>query len=92
MVAGARYRWVGIPCVGLNNSLIMVNDSVDAQWITAKKDWLEAKKKYKLQQSQNSKPLPLFMGSKEDQRFENGTYDKDMDAMRCILYLHGGMP
>jgi hypothetical protein len=67
----------------------MLNGSVDAQWITAKKDWLEAKKKYKMQ-SQNPKPIPSFEGS-EAKSFENeGMYDKDMDAMRCILYLHGG--
>jgi len=87
-VAGARYRWVCFPFLYVNSpSNLMLNGSVDAQWITAKKDWLEAKKKYKMQ---NPKPIPSFEGS-EEKRFENeGTYEKDMDAMRCILYLHGG--
>ncbi len=90
-MAGTRYRWVCFPFVHVNSlSNLMLNGSVDAQWITAKKDWLEAKKKYKMQY-QNPKPVPPFMGSEEDKSFENeGMYDKDMDAMRCILYLHGG--
>jgi hypothetical protein len=89
-VAGARYRWVCFPFLYVNSpSNLMLNGSVDAQWITAKKDWLEAKKKYKTQY-QNPKPTPSFVGS-EEKSFENeGMYDKDMDAMRCILYLHGG--
>ncbi|EAU91257.2 lipase/esterase [Coprinopsis cinerea okayama7 len=53
-------------------------DGVDAQWIAAKKDWREAKRRFKQR------------GEKYSTANEEGTYAKDMDAMRCILYLHGG--
>ena len=66
--------------------------SVDGQWITAKKDYQEAKKRYKEQAragtadaSSNSPPT-----NEDVKNSPNGTYDEDMDAMRCILYLHGG--
>lgn len=63
--------------------------SVDAQWITAKKDWREAKKRHKMHQSQvpNSGPdgpVQPPNGNISD------TYEKHMDEMRCILYIHGG--
>ncbi|KAK0212425.1 hypothetical protein DFS33DRAFT_1390424 [Desarmillaria ectypa] len=57
---------------------------VDGQWITAKKDWREAKRRYKMQQK--SKPDVDSV----PETGESATYDKDMDEMRCILYLHGG--
>ncbi|KAH6914019.1 lipase/esterase [Coprinopsis sp. MPI-PUGE-AT-0042] len=53
---------------------------VDAQWIVAKKDWREAKRRHK----QRGEAYPASNPNEE------GTYVKDMDAMRCILYLHGG--
>ncbi|KAF9071674.1 hypothetical protein BDP27DRAFT_1418782 [Rhodocollybia butyracea] len=56
-------------------------DGVDAQWITAKKDWQEAKRRYKEREKTRAEPL--------DQA-EDATYDEDMDTMRCILYAHGG--
>ncbi len=49
-----------------------------------------------MQQDQASKDsshsTPPFMNAKERSSSEgdSGTYDKEMDAMRCILYLHGG--
>ncbi|KJA28859.1 hypothetical protein HYPSUDRAFT_33255 [Hypholoma sublateritium FD-334 SS-4] len=66
-------------------------NGVDGQWITAKKDYQEAKKRYKEQTkagpADGSGPLP----TKEDvKNSTDGTYNEDMDAMRCILYLHGG--
>ncbi|KAI3618826.1 putative lipase esterase from carbohydrate esterase family ce10 [Moniliophthora roreri] len=58
-------------------------NGVDAQWITAKKDWQEAKRRYKMQDKSAAK--------ENLQRSEDSnTYDKDMDEMRCILYSHGG--
>ncbi|KAG7449721.1 alpha/beta-hydrolase [Guyanagaster necrorhizus] len=57
---------------------------VDCQWITAKKDWREAKRRYKMQQKTKSDVDPV------QETGEATTYDKDMDEMRCILYLHGG--
>jgi hypothetical protein len=66
--------------------------SVDAQWITAKKDWREHKKQYK---EKNGKRYPTAgvapstdaLNGSED----SGEYQKDMDEMRCILYAHGGL-
>lgn len=55
-----------------------------------RKDWEEAKKKHKMQQEQARRaelPIPPPMEGRSN---SNGVYDKDMDAMRCILYLHGG--
>lgn len=69
---------------------------VDGQWITAKKDYQEAKKRYKQQtetRSTESPPPPMadVEGVPNTNSNPNsGVYDKDMDAMRCILYLHGG--
>lgn len=69
--------------------------SVDAQWITAKKDWREAKKRYKMHQNQMSDAEPgSFQPSEQPARTLNGnmsgTYEKHMDEMRCVLYIHGG--
>ncbi|KAK7472430.1 hypothetical protein VKT23_000545 [Stygiomarasmius scandens] len=63
---------------------------VDAEWITAKKDWQEAKKRYKMQQKMRRQK-----GDQEDDVQDNVEdneqhYEQDMDKMRCILYLHGG--
>lgn len=59
---------------------------VEAQWITAKKDWREAKKRQKLYEKLKE-DIAL-----NDTPEETAHYEKEMDAMRCILYLHGGMP
>ena len=63
--------------------------SVDAQWITAKKDWKGSKRRHKLQ---GSKGLTDFSSAVPEagQAKNDAAYDKDMDATRCILYLHGG--
>jgi hypothetical protein len=58
---------------------------VDGQWIVAKKDWREAKKKEK---NPTQKQSQSTTDSSEE---EEGIYNKDMDAMRCILFLHGGV-
>ncbi|KAF7351100.1 Abhydrolase-3 domain-containing protein [Mycena sanguinolenta] len=59
---------------------------VDAQWITAKKDWQEAKRRYKMQdKSKTSTQVPAV-----DPEADSGTYEEHMDEMRCILYSHGG--
>ncbi|KAG7091172.1 hypothetical protein E1B28_010224 [Marasmius oreades] len=58
-------------------------NGVDAQWITAKKDWQEHKRRYKMQDR----------AARENEAYsavDSGTYEKDMDEMRCILYSHGG--
>lgn len=64
---------------------------VDGQWIVAKRDWREAKKRDK--QHRQSQPTPKQSQSTTDSAEEDeGAYNKDMDEMRCILFLHGGTP
>ena len=65
--------------------------SVHAQWITAMKDWKEAKRRHKMHREQNSTDLPSPPPTEHVKGKPEGVYEKDMDAMRCILYLHGGM-
>jgi len=58
-----------------------------------KDDWREAKKRHKMQQNQEIRmgvDSPTTLPSKSDQGSSDNVYDKDMDTMRCILYLHGG--
>ena len=62
--------------------------SVDAQWITAKKDWEESKRRHNLQRQNGF--TDSSSGPKTGQATNEAVYDKDMDASRCILYLHGG--
>ncbi|KAJ3513986.1 hypothetical protein NLJ89_g2641 [Agrocybe chaxingu] len=72
-------------------------NGVDAQWITAKKDWQEAKRRHKMQKERKKDGLPVppvppssAVPSADAPTQDEGVYNKDMDAMRCILYLHGG--
>jgi hypothetical protein len=76
------------PPLPLNVGLIFLPQSIDAQWITAKKDWREAKKRRKTQQEQSSQPPQDQNGQADGE--SNGTYEEYMDEMRCILYIHGG--
>ncbi|KAJ7019317.1 hypothetical protein C8F04DRAFT_1236790 [Mycena alexandri] len=58
---------------------------VDAQWITARKDWQEAKKRYKMhQKSKTPGEAPV------DPEADSAPYEEYMDELRCILYSHGG--
>jgi hypothetical protein len=73
--------------------------SIDAEWITARKDYLDAKKRSKAKHKENSNAdvpatesdtqipggLPTLSSS------GNNSYKEEMDEMRCILYAHGGM-
>ncbi|KAF8629564.1 hypothetical protein AX15_003377 [Amanita polypyramis BW_CC] len=63
-------------------------DGIEAQWITAKKDWREAKKRCELQRKAEADGIEVSNngGSAEDSL----KYEEAMDDMRCILYLHGG--
>jgi len=64
-------------------------DSVDAQWVTAKKDWQEAKKRYKESEKlKDDKPNDVHASNHPAD--ESGSYSEEMDEMRCILYSHGG--
>lgn len=101
---------------------------MDAEWLTAKKDWQEAKRRAKEQQEPHKQGLkknrsmsirlngrpktaetvaPEVLngddnvgggarrakkeGNQDDDDEPNGTYQPEMDEMRCILYSHGGM-
>ncbi|EGO26401.1 hypothetical protein SERLADRAFT_414458 [Serpula lacrymans var. lacrymans S7.9] len=71
--------------------------SVDAEWITARKDWREAKKRTKAYEKQKKSSTDPSPKGKSDTDLEgeepsNGTdtYNEEMDEMRCILYAHGG--
>ncbi|KAL1678968.1 hypothetical protein EV122DRAFT_210830 [Schizophyllum commune] len=55
---------------------------VDGQWICTKKDYQEAKRRYKAREAHPE----VILDAPED----SGVYERDMDEMRCILYLHGG--
>ncbi|KAJ7686541.1 hypothetical protein B0H17DRAFT_1013522 [Mycena rosella] len=58
---------------------------VDAQWVTARKDWQEAKRRYKMyNKSKTTSETPV------DPAADSSPYEEHMDAMRCILYSHGG--
>ncbi|KAI0790560.1 hypothetical protein C8Q75DRAFT_806462 [Abortiporus biennis] len=75
---------------------------VDAEWIVAKKDWAEAKKKAKAHKKtptsssrpsvERSQSLPHIDSEGSDGNGETSSehYQPEMDEMRCILYAHGG--
>jgi len=64
---------------------------VDAQWIVAKRDWREAKRRHSQKQNPHQFPKDQTASTSSNEEEDDGTYNKDMDAMRCILFLHGGM-
>ncbi|KAH8827893.1 hypothetical protein DL96DRAFT_1527725 [Flagelloscypha sp. PMI_526] len=77
-------------------------DGVDGEWITARKDWKEYKRRAKEKKkseaetdpkqdstgADNGNPLPEAGVASEPP--PEGVYDREMDDMRCILYAHGG--
>ena len=54
--------------------------SIDGEWIVAKKDWQEVKRKQK-SRAMSMDDAPQGPASE---------YKPEMDQMRCILYAHGG--
>ncbi|THH13788.1 hypothetical protein EW146_g6481 [Bondarzewia mesenterica] len=64
---------------------------IEAEWITAKKDWQHAKRRAKEHQKGSMKGKGKMDDEKEKASSEdNGEYQPEMDEMRCILYSHGG--
>ncbi|RXW24937.1 hypothetical protein EST38_g897 [Candolleomyces aberdarensis] len=64
-------------------------NGVDGQWIVARKDWKEAQRRHK--RCDPAQSPPRENGTATPQAVEEeATYNEDMDAMRCILFLHGG--
>ena len=59
--------------------------SIDGEWIVAKKDWQEAKRRQKA----------MSAGAAADAQNQasaaDSEYKAEMDQMRCILYAHGGV-
>ena len=76
--------------------------SVDGEWIVAKKDWQEAKKRAKSKEHsdkikerrQKEREKSAQQSSTTDSASAEDTsepdYTPDMDEQRCILYFHGG--
>ncbi|KAG6897533.1 hypothetical protein C0992_000518 [Termitomyces sp. T32_za158] len=68
-------------------------NGVDAQWITAKKDWETAQRRTKMKEKTkdaSSGSLPATDPMTETGN-DSGIYEKHMDEMRCILYSHGDL-
>ncbi|KAI0919010.1 hypothetical protein AcV5_002037 [Taiwanofungus camphoratus] len=68
---------------------------IDAEWITAKKDWEEAKKRHKAQQKEKSSNIRKASRSADmpkdgSSQEAPAVYEPEMDKMRCILFAHGG--
>lgn len=71
---------------------------IDAEWITARKDYQMAKKRGKARHKENSDteiptggsdiPTPSRLPASSSN--ESNIYKQEMDEMRCILYAHGG--
>lgn len=65
-------------------------DGIEAQWITAKRDWREGKKRYKMQQQYNTDANGDLSNDGGESSEDSCKYEEAMDGMRCILYFHGG--
>jgi hypothetical protein len=71
--------------------------SVDGEWIVARKDWQEAKKRAKSKERRDKnkeREKSAQQSSTTDSASAEDTsepdYTPDMDEQRCILYFHGG--
>lgn len=79
----------------LTKSLTLRFDSVEGEWIVARKDWQEAKRRAKSRErrerkeKERGKPVQQSTDSASEETSDTG-YTPDMDEQRCILYLHGG--
>ncbi|OJA08539.1 hypothetical protein AZE42_02455, partial [Rhizopogon vesiculosus] len=73
---------------------------VDAEWITARKDHMEAKKRSRAKHKENSNAdIPTTEsytqtsdGPSASSSSGINAYKEEMDDMRCILYAHGVQP
>ncbi|PIL33424.1 hypothetical protein GSI_04046 [Ganoderma sinense ZZ0214-1] len=63
---------------------------VDAEWIVAKKDYQEAKRRQKVRQMSMSTPSSLPRDGDDASQEMLPSYQPEMDEMRCVLYAHGG--
>ncbi|KAF9646179.1 alpha/beta-hydrolase [Thelephora ganbajun] len=70
-------------------------NGVDGEWIVARKDWQEAKKRAKsMERREKERGTSAQRSTTPDSAPMEDTsdpgYTPDMDEQRCILYLHGG--
>lgn len=88
-ISGYVRTWDGSP------SCSLWSRRIPGEWVTARKDWEEAKKRQKAskrKQASNGDSAqdaagPLLPPSISE---PGNTYDQDADDSRCILYTHGG--
>lgn len=69
--------------------------SLDAEWITAKKDWEQAKRRHKAHEREKSghshkKGQHARATTDGSDQEIPAVYEPEMDKMRCILFAHGG--
>lgn len=97
-MAGTRSERVGFigPCLVTSPHKA---PRVNAEWIATKKDWQEAKRRYKQRgagRASNDDHARRSTSGSTDSGHEGvpqdapPDYHPDMDEMRCILYTHGG--
>jgi len=58
---------------------------VHGQWIAARKDWEESKRKRKEYEAKHKSRPP-------EEANVSHEYQPEMDQMRCLLFAHGGKP
>lgn len=67
---------------------------VAGEWVTARKDWEEAKKRRKASQKKetdnNSSSQDAADGMPSSTSDSSNFYSEDADDLRCILFAHGG--
>lgn len=72
---------------------------VEAQWVAAKKDWEQTKKKDKEKNKHGAEThqddnledkLRDAMHDTERKEDPDAEYLPEMDPLRCMLYIHGG--
>jgi hypothetical protein len=86
MVASSRRKRVGLQSALFHPLYSTFRNSVDAQWITAKKDWQDEKRRQKT----SNKLRENHDTASPEAQTDTGDYEEEMDEMRCILYSHGG--
>ncbi|KAG5639109.1 hypothetical protein H0H81_006698 [Sphagnurus paluster] len=69
-------------------SFLRASSLVDAQWITARKDWQQAKRRKSTHgKAKDSEPAPSAGDAPTEMGGDSETYDKNMDEMRCGYYF-----
>ncbi|EIW66003.1 hypothetical protein TREMEDRAFT_20822, partial [Tremella mesenterica DSM 1558] len=70
---------------------VRAGPGVQAEWIVMKKDWKELREQEKKEQSAQyaARKAGLLM-TDESGSSDGGEFRKEMDELRCMLYIHGG--